>query len=109
MTDLEQFAAVRYHGVQGRAQLHKRLHDLFEVLQLLTGEQQPRAEEHVQRVGVNEHEEHPVELVYEDHHVRHPFAGVERIERADQQLRQLNTNRENGDFIVYEIKFKKKV
>lgn len=61
--NFEQLCSVRSIGVQRSTELHERLHDGLQVLQLLAREDQPRAEHHVQQVGDGHGEEQPVDLV----------------------------------------------
>lgn len=55
------------------------------MLQLLTGEYQPRAEHHIAQIRVYHREEHIVDLQDEADHVEHAVTGIPRIERLDGQ------------------------
>lgn len=72
-------------GVQGGGQLHERLHDALQVLQLLACENQPGAEHDVAQVRVHHGEEHVVDLQNKADHVEHAVAGIPRIEGLDGQ------------------------
>lgn len=87
---LEQFTAVWHNSVQRGAEFHQRLHDVLQMLNLLAGEEEPRAEQHVQKICVRHAKQQPVKLEHQRQNVSDPVARIVRIPRTDHQPRYLD-------------------